>query len=95
MAYTGHSGTTLLAVVSDQPGAGNFLRILLVVMILGVVFMAWLLLHGYRRSPGGTEESAPDEAPRTAADSGPVPGQATARSAAAPTDPGTTAGPGD
>ncbi|MFE9250321.1 hypothetical protein [Streptomyces sp. NPDC007088] len=100
MAYTGHSDTAFLAAVSDQPGPGNFLRILLVVMILGAVFMAWLLLHGYRRPPGGTQAPTPDEAPRTGTDApggedGSVPGQAAARSAAARTDPGTTAGPGD
>jgi ABC-type microcin C transport system permease subunit YejB len=41
--------STLIAAAnaSDQPGAGDVLRIVLVVAIVGGVFLAWFLLRGY------------------------------------------------
>ncbi|MET8802229.1 hypothetical protein [Streptomyces sp. NPDC004546] len=33
----------------QQHGAGNLLRIVLIVMILGCVLTAWFLLRGYKR----------------------------------------------
>ncbi|MFI6038871.1 hypothetical protein ACIBBD_33005 [Streptomyces sp. NPDC051315] len=34
---------------AQQQGAGNLLRIVLIVMILGCALTAWFLLRGYRR----------------------------------------------
>ncbi|MFE3828747.1 hypothetical protein [Streptomyces sp. NPDC059092] len=39
---------TLIAAVSDQQGAGNTLRIVLVVLLVGAALLAWFLLRGYR-----------------------------------------------
>ncbi|MFJ2212816.1 hypothetical protein ACIQVO_18215 [Streptomyces sp. NPDC101062] len=38
----------LLAAVPDQQGAGNTLRIVLVVLLVGAALLAWFLLRGYR-----------------------------------------------
>ncbi|MDH6623346.1 hypothetical protein M2271_001133 [Streptomyces sp. LBL] len=40
---------TEAASVAVQQGAGNLLRIVLVVMVLGCAFTAWFLLRGYKR----------------------------------------------
>ncbi|MFG2132477.1 hypothetical protein ACGFNV_32350 [Streptomyces sp. NPDC048751] len=37
------------ASAAPQQGAGNLLRIVLIVMILGCALTAWFLLRGYRR----------------------------------------------
>lgn len=34
---------------ADQPGSGNLLRIILVVMLVGCALTAWFLLRGYKR----------------------------------------------
>jgi hypothetical protein len=34
---------------AQQQGAGNLLRVVLIVMILGCVLTAWFLLRGYKR----------------------------------------------
>ncbi|MFI7007444.1 hypothetical protein [Streptomyces sp. NPDC050145] len=39
----------LIAVAAAQQGAGNLLRIVIVVSVLGAVFLAWFLLRGYKR----------------------------------------------
>ncbi|WP_432090149.1 hypothetical protein [Streptomyces sp. NRRL F-5630] len=39
----------LLAVISNQPGPGNFLRTVLIVMVIGAILLAWFLLRGYRQ----------------------------------------------
>jgi hypothetical protein len=36
-----------LAVASDSAGPGVLLRVVIVVSVLGVAFLAWLVLHGY------------------------------------------------
>ncbi|MFD9003791.1 hypothetical protein ACFV0T_22990 [Streptomyces sp. NPDC059582] len=41
---------TEAASAAGQQGAGNLLRIILVVMILGCVLTAWFLLRGYKRN---------------------------------------------
>ncbi|MGW1722857.1 hypothetical protein ACWCQK_08010 [Streptomyces sp. NPDC002306] len=41
---------TEAASAADQQGAGNLLRIILIVMILGCVLTAWFLLRGYKRN---------------------------------------------
>ncbi|MFJ4435986.1 hypothetical protein [Streptomyces sp. NPDC088923] len=46
----------LLAVISNQPGPGNFLRTVLLVMVAGAILLAWFLLRGYRQ---GNEADAP------------------------------------
>jgi hypothetical protein len=37
------------AVATQQQGAGDFLRIVLVVMVLGCALTGWFLLRGYKR----------------------------------------------
>ncbi|MFF3202316.1 MULTISPECIES: hypothetical protein [unclassified Streptomyces] len=39
----------LTEAAAQQQGAGNLLRVVLVVMILGCVLTAWFLLRGYKR----------------------------------------------
>ncbi|MFG2800328.1 hypothetical protein [Streptomyces pseudovenezuelae] len=34
---------------AEQQGAGNLLRVVLIVMFLGCAFTAWFLLRGYKR----------------------------------------------
>ncbi|GEC06019.1 hypothetical protein SSP24_36740 [Streptomyces spinoverrucosus] len=34
---------------AQQQGAGNLLRVVLIVMVVGCVLTAWFLLRGYRR----------------------------------------------
>ncbi|WP_199844511.1 hypothetical protein [Streptomyces sp. DSM 15324] len=38
-----------LTEAAQQQGAGNLLRVVLIVMILGCVLTAWFLLRGYKR----------------------------------------------
>ncbi|MFF4396812.1 hypothetical protein [Streptomyces sp. NPDC001480] len=40
---------TEAASAAPQHGAGNLLRIVLVVMVLGCALTAWFLLRGYKR----------------------------------------------
>ncbi|GGJ13741.1 hypothetical protein [Streptomyces brasiliensis] len=40
---------TEAAVAAQQQGAGDLLRIVLVVMVLGCVLTAWFLLRGYKQ----------------------------------------------
>ncbi|MER5912250.1 hypothetical protein ABT124_17565 [Streptomyces sp. NPDC001982] len=40
---------TEAASAAQQQGAGNLLRVVLVVMFLGCVLTAWFLLRGYKR----------------------------------------------
>ncbi|MFE5395624.1 hypothetical protein ACFQ9U_13765 [Streptomyces sp. NPDC056568] len=50
MAHTPH--TDLLATAAtaaEQQGAGNLLRVVLIVMVVGCVLTAWFLLRGYKR----------------------------------------------
>jgi hypothetical protein len=37
------------AVAAEQQGAGNLLRVVLIVMVVGCVLTAWLLLRGYKK----------------------------------------------
>ncbi|MFJ4786286.1 MULTISPECIES: hypothetical protein [unclassified Streptomyces] len=37
------------ASAAEQQGAGNLLRVVLIVMMLGCVLTAWFLLRGYKR----------------------------------------------
>ncbi|GGW37818.1 hypothetical protein GCM10010503_12340 [Streptomyces lucensis JCM 4490] len=41
--------TEAVASAVQQHGAGNLLRIVLIVMVLGCVLTAWFLLRGYKR----------------------------------------------
>ncbi|MEU1015632.1 hypothetical protein ABZ383_25645 [Streptomyces sp. NPDC005900] len=45
---------TEAAKAAEQQGAGNLLRIVLIVMVVGCVLVGWFLLRGYRR--GGDED---------------------------------------
>ena len=40
---------TEAAGAAEQQGAGNLLRVVLIVMVLGSVLTAWFLLRGYKR----------------------------------------------
>ncbi|WP_031476883.1 hypothetical protein [Streptomyces bicolor] len=40
---------TEAASAAGQQGAGNLLRVVLIVMVVGCVLTAWFLLRGYRR----------------------------------------------
>jgi hypothetical protein len=42
-----HDPAALLAVASDSAGPGVLLRVVIVVSVLGVAFLAWFLLRGY------------------------------------------------
>ncbi|MER6342978.1 hypothetical protein ACWC10_02005 [Streptomyces sp. NPDC001595] len=44
-----HNAASAWLMAAEQEGAGNLLRIILVVMLLGCVLAAWILLRGYRR----------------------------------------------
>jgi len=37
------------ASAAQQQGAGNLLRVVLIVMVVGCVLTAWFLLRGYKR----------------------------------------------
>ncbi|MEU0333087.1 hypothetical protein [Streptomyces sp. NPDC006193] len=41
--------THAAALAVQQHGAGNLLRVVLIVMVLGCALTAWLLLRGYKR----------------------------------------------
>jgi hypothetical protein len=41
---------TEAASAAEQHGAGNLLRVVLVVMVVGCALTAWFLLRGYRRN---------------------------------------------
>ncbi|MFG2497001.1 hypothetical protein ACGFSB_02115 [Streptomyces sp. NPDC048441] len=43
---------------AKEQGAGNLLRIVLIVMVVGCVLVGWLLLRGYRQ--GADAGTAPD-----------------------------------
>ncbi|GHC42350.1 hypothetical protein [Streptomyces flavofungini] len=40
---------TVAAHAAEKQGAGNLLRVVLIVMVVGCVLVAWLLLRGYRQ----------------------------------------------
>ncbi|MEV8315563.1 hypothetical protein AB0Q95_15465 [Streptomyces sp. NPDC059900] len=66
-----HWVTEAAGLAAKEQGAGNLLRIVLIVMVVGCVLVAWFLLRGYRqgadagRSADGAERSA-DAAGRSA-----------------------------
>ncbi|MFF7259792.1 hypothetical protein CTU88_06570 [Streptomyces sp. JV178] len=41
--------TEAAGAAAKEQGAGNLLRVVLIVMVLGSVLMAWFLLRGYKR----------------------------------------------
>ncbi|WP_020136207.1 hypothetical protein [Streptomyces sp. 351MFTsu5.1] len=49
MEHTPAAWLTEAAGAAEQQGAGNLLRIVLVVMFVGCAFTAWFLLRGYKR----------------------------------------------
>jgi hypothetical protein len=40
---------TEAATAAERQGAGNLLRVVLIVMVLGCALTAWFLLRGYKR----------------------------------------------
>ncbi|MET8566835.1 hypothetical protein [Streptomyces sp. NPDC004783] len=50
MEHTPHTAWLAEAVTAaEQQGAGNLLRVVLIVMVVGCVLTAWFLLRGYKR----------------------------------------------
>ncbi|MYR45416.1 hypothetical protein GTW67_26045 [Streptomyces sp. SID5910] len=50
MEHTPHTAWLAeAATAAEQQGAGNLLRVVLIVMVLGCVLTAWFLLRGYKR----------------------------------------------
>ncbi|SCD30009.1 hypothetical protein GA0115251_102018 [Streptomyces sp. TverLS-915] len=64
---TGIRHEHLLAVISNQPGPGNFLRTVLIVMVLGAILLAWFLLRGYRQGNETREAPRPERVPASRA----------------------------
>ncbi|MFG2646963.1 hypothetical protein [Streptomyces sp. NPDC048436] len=54
-----HWVTEAAAVAAKEQGAGNLLRVVLIVMVVGCVLVAWFLLRGYRQ--GADAEETPGE----------------------------------
>ncbi|WP_010286055.1 hypothetical protein, partial [Streptomyces sp. SA3_actF] len=96
---TGIHHEHLLAVISNQPGPGNFLRTVLIVMVLGAILLAWFLLRGYRQGNETREAPRPARVPASrAAETGTAggtdrTGEATT-GADTPRTPGTSLTPG-
>ncbi|WEH27368.1 hypothetical protein [Streptomyces sp. AM 3-1-1] len=96
---TGIHHEHLLAVISNQPGPGNFLRTVLIVMVLGAILLAWFLLRGYRQGNETREAPRPERVPASrAAETGTAggtdrTGEATT-GADTPRTPGTSPTPG-
>ncbi|MEU6675989.1 hypothetical protein [Streptomyces sp. NPDC046925] len=44
-----HWVTEAAALAAKEQGAGNLLRVVLIVMVVGCVLVAWFLLRGYRQ----------------------------------------------
>ncbi|MBV1940982.1 hypothetical protein ACFWBR_30735 [Streptomyces sp. NPDC060006] len=49
MEHLPESWLTEAASAAQQQGAGNLLRVVLIVMVVGCVLVAWFLLRGYKR----------------------------------------------
>ncbi|MER6131749.1 hypothetical protein [Streptomyces sp. NPDC001815] len=49
MEHLPESWLTEAASAVQQQGAGNLLRVVLIVMVVGCVLVAWFLLRGYKR----------------------------------------------
>ncbi|WP_188114224.1 hypothetical protein [Streptomyces apricus] len=49
MEHVPGSWFTEAASTAQQQGAGNLLRVVLIVMVVGSVLAAWFLLRGYKR----------------------------------------------
>jgi hypothetical protein len=47
--YPAAAWLTEAASAAEQQGAGNLLRVVLIVMVVGCVLTAWFLLRGYRQ----------------------------------------------
>ncbi|MFD4480684.1 hypothetical protein ACFWPU_31845 [Streptomyces sp. NPDC058471] len=85
-----HWVTEAAALAAKEQGAGNLLRVVLIVMVVGCVLVAWFLLRGYRqgadaeRGSGDAEstgkaaepDAAPDAAPNAEPDAVPREGRA-------------------
>ncbi|MCF2436509.1 hypothetical protein LV779_28365 [Streptomyces thinghirensis] len=48
-AHPPHRLARHAATAAEQQGAGNLLRVVLIVMVVGCVLTAWFLLRGYKR----------------------------------------------
>ncbi|MEV2249619.1 hypothetical protein AB0I94_03515 [Streptomyces sp. NPDC050147] len=60
-----HWVTEAAALAAKEQGAGNLLRVVLIVMVVGCVLVAWFLLRGYRQGadaerPGGPAKGGED-----------------------------------
>ncbi|WP_409062973.1 hypothetical protein [Streptomyces sp. SYP-A7185] len=71
-----HWVTEAAGLAAKEQGAGNLLRVVLIVMVVGCVLVAWFLLRGYRQGAQTAERPAEDadrpakDAERPAKDAG-------------------------
>lgn len=69
-----HWVTEAAGLAAKEQGAGNLLRVVLIVMVVGCVLMAWFLLRGYKQ--GADAERSGGEAERSGGDAGDLSGDA-------------------
>ncbi|WP_367049491.1 hypothetical protein [Streptomyces sp. Je 1-332] len=50
--------TEAAALAAKEQGAGNLLRVVLIVMVVGCVLVAWFLLRGYRQGADAERRAA-------------------------------------
>lgn len=55
-----HWVTEAAGLAAKEQGAGNLLRVVLIVMVVGCVLMAWFLLRGYKQ---GADAEGGDDRP--------------------------------
>ncbi|MGW5738832.1 MULTISPECIES: hypothetical protein [Streptomyces] len=55
-----HWVTEAAGLAAKEQGAGNLLRVVLIVMVVGCVLVAWFLLRGYRQGAQTAERPAGD-----------------------------------
>lgn len=53
-----HWVTEAAALAAKEQGAGNLLRVVLIVMVVGCVLVAWFLLRGYRQGADAERHDA-------------------------------------
>ncbi|MFC8125317.1 hypothetical protein [Streptomyces sp. NPDC057302] len=58
-----HWVTEAAGLAAKEQGAGNLLRVVLIVMVVGCVLVAWFLLRGYRQGADAERENAAAERP--------------------------------
>ncbi|GAA3141432.1 hypothetical protein ACFQ0X_29055 [Streptomyces rectiviolaceus] len=59
-----HWVTEAAGLAAKEQGAGNLLRVVLIVMVVGCVLVAWFLLRGYRQGADADAERGSGDAER-------------------------------